>query len=112
MNLNRFYDESNEKWFGGELPKIPVQYWTKTKLRSVTFFHPHGLRRCPAHPCPGHYIGVDPQFKNTDVVIAMSLFHEMVHVKGLRDRRLLNHGPYFHAYMRELAIAGAFEPWW
>lgn len=100
QDLARMYAEFNRKYFGNRLPKdMAVRYadlegkWGRTNIY-------HDIRPL--------FIEISWQLRRTQCFSAMTLLHEMVHVKYPR----LNHGPKFHREMKRLAKIGAFNNWW
>lgn len=101
VDLESLYAEYNSKYFGGELPKIPVR-WGKVEEGHAAEFWPSTME-IVIHPTIRR-CGLD---KYTKIL----LLHEMAHVK-LRDRRIKDHGRIWTNEMSRLANIGAFDKLW
>lgn len=98
--LARMYAEFNKKYFGNKLPKD----------MAVRFEYLHGKwgrTRIYANSRP-LFIEISRELCGSMCFAAMTLLHEMVHVKFPH----LDHGPKFHKEMKRLARIGAFNNWW
>ncbi len=98
--LTLLYATYNRVYFNGELPVgVRVVFETlpnemgETRKTGDTFT-----------------IYIDPSPNKSPRVAAMTLFHEMVHIKLYGKD--FNHGPAFQAEMQRLADAGAFRDLW
>jgi len=93
------YREFNRDWFGNTLPKdIVVEYAHLKDAHGITEYYGH-------RPL---FIQIDWPLRGTRSHSALTLLHEMVHVRYPKA----HHGPIFHKEMLRLAKAGAFRPWW
>lgn len=108
--LGEIYNEYNVRWFGGDLPKIPVRWGDPRKFSrregkatlAVTNFD--GKRAVE--------IVFAPRLrKNREwQLIRFTLLHECCHV--VLPHNVADHGRAFNNKMRELANAGAFDGLW
>lgn len=112
--LNRQYDLYNIHYFGGKLPKFPVQ-WSKSLLKSKQFY---GLLRYDSKTPSNNLIEISAELRRFSQYAAIILLHEMCHVK-LRDRpgefpKNTNkpHSEAWHKEMTRLARKGAFNELW
>ena len=100
--LKRLYDSFNKKYFGNSLPKeLPVVFQMLDSQRMMGRTIIYRGR----HPM---YIEIAVRYKGNLSLVAMTLLHEMLHVKYPK----MDHGPKFHREMLRLAKAGAFKPYW
>jgi len=101
LDLESLYAEYNKKYFGGQLPKIPVRWGKVDEGHAAEFLH---------HPLE---IVVHPTIKRCglDKYSKILLLHEMAHVK-LRDRKIKDHGRVWVNEMKRLARIGAFDELW
>jgi hypothetical protein len=114
MNLKKEYDRLNRLYFAGELPKKIDVRFSKRHLRgNDAGGHAHGFTPCLEKGCRGHWLYVDPIYRQSDCVTTMHLFHEMTHFRGIREgRHFFKHGKVWNSGMQELANMGAFRDYW
>lgn len=118
FSLKREYDWLNRNFYENLLPEDTIVQWSERIPRgSVAAAHVHGIDPCHTLYCPKNcsrsIIRVHPRFKGEDAIASMHIYHETVHVSAvLGDRHRIFHGEHFHAEMRRLAAAGAFDHVW
>lgn len=100
--LSRLYVKYNKTYFGNKLPECAV------KWGDITWY---GTYKDGADAAPlDHLIEIARWSQNLPEIAAMTLLHEMAHVK-LRNRTH-GHGILFQKEMQRLAKLGAFNGLW
>ena len=110
-SLERTYDYYNRKYFGNELPKIPVQ-WSEV-------ISDYAVYEQPSDDSDG-LIRISSETRKFNSVWRMSLLHEMCHVKlreypeeiAAKSRTPRSHSNIWQKEMMRLAQAGAFKTLW
>jgi hypothetical protein len=93
------YKVFNKDFFGNKLPKDMIVFF---KNAGDCLGFTQIIRGRPL------YIVLDRSIRTSNRTVAMTLLHEMVHVKHPD----IGHGKTFHREMLRLAKAGAFKSWW
>lgn len=116
MDLKRLYNQNNIRYFNGELPRdVALRYSNSMPDDAMSACHLHGILKCEytgGKNCRGHAIHIRPVFRRFPAIVAMLMFHEQVHLKGLVDPEYIHHDNYFHEDMLRLAKVGAFRDYW
>lgn len=112
--LRRVYRVYNRRYFRGKLPKnFPVRFAAARHFSHRGIYghlvYPIDVRK-QLRPQSGA-IFVREGLREFPAVVAMTLLHEMVHLK-LAGRRCQDHGRLFTREMKRLAARGAFSAWW
>ena len=103
---NYVYDVINQRYFGNQLPKVPVRF-VNDMAEGVMGYYMYPGSKAERGNNPGE-IRLSSAFRKWSVIWIGTLIHEMVHVE-LRDRRIRHHGYVFQRRMKELVNAGAFK---
>lgn len=110
LKLKRFYRRANRAYFGGKLPSKTIIQWDPEL---------HRREKCIGimEYFPGRIIEIslDPWLKRSWSIVAMTLLHEMAHIKLLMADPYgsrVGHGPKFQREMRRLSRVGAFDGLW
>jgi hypothetical protein len=108
--VKEFYDRANENFFDGKLPKVKIR-WSK---KSGGKWGPleMGITYIKSGGGDASQISLNPKYRNQSSLWCLSLLHEMVHVEQRELPEEEMHGDKFHERMRELAVSGAFDPFW
>jgi hypothetical protein len=92
------YVEYNNGWFEGKLPPVSISLTNDDVMaRSV----------CIRSGCNLQF---NYRYNQAVSVAQLSLFHEMCHVATQNED--MEHGPKWHACMKDLAARGAFDNIW
>jgi len=108
--LMRAYQEINERYFAGGLPKIPV-LWER-RLGELAPLTAGGFTRegLAADRKGKIFILLNPVISSNQAKLRRALCHEMVHVYLYAQGDMTtNHGPAFQAVLQRLLAAGAFQ---
>jgi hypothetical protein len=100
-DLRYMYLDFNRRYFGNRLPKDMPVYFDDIDCLGHTAVAKQTFRP--------EYIRISKRLRFSNRMSAMTLFHEMCHVETPKYR---GHGPWFRKRMKQLAKAGAFDPFW
>jgi hypothetical protein len=110
LELGSNYQEINEQYYGGRLPKIPVLW--EPRLEEVGPLQAEGLvvHGLWARSADNVFILVNPEARANPSELKRVLCHEIVHeYLFMQGDSNTNHGPAFKNELHRLAEAGAFE---
>lgn len=105
------YDFLNCRYFKSRLPDLPVN-WGHREYGPKRARHWMGGTHFCGTPLKPFKITLNPKYKDSYVVWAQTLLHEMVHVQQWYLPREQAHGRKFQKRMKQLAAAGAFNGLW
>lgn len=116
-NPQELYATYNTRYFGGKLPVVDIEM---IDLKSHDYYgkcsepgQPKYRTRRPKEPRPARFkIQISKWTKKNPKILAMTLLHEMVHVKLWDVPGITDHGRRFDKEMTRLAVAGAFNGLW
>lgn len=99
VDLQNMYLHFNKRYFGNRLYKGMVVAFEDLgrNLGVARMYRNTAL-----------YINISKNLRHSNVLVAMTLLHEMVHV----EFPTIEHGPKFNKRMLKLAKQGAFNKWW
>jgi hypothetical protein len=99
--IHKTYDEVNNGWFGGELPRdIKIGYTYDNRYQAVTT----GYNDKP------ELLQFNPKYNQSYEQMKMNMFHEACHMKTWNKD--FDHGLVFQSCMQDLAKWGAFRNVW
>lgn len=95
LQLRRYYNHYNRKYFNSELPTDTILLWSPCDdANGITDWIDDAAR-----------IRIDPSIQAAYKLVRITLLHEMVHVYKPR----LGHGKKFKAEIRRLVALGAYD---
>lgn len=116
-NPQDLYAAYNKRYFGGNLPPVDIEM---IDTRDKDYFGQcsesgqpkyRTAKRMPRQPAR-FKIHLAKWTKKSPKILAMTLLHEMVHVKLWDIPGIVDHGHRFDKEMKRLARAGAFNGLW